>query len=65
MKKFALFDENGILLGYSQFPVKDYRYSVTNRDGSISTYSVRCEPDFDYAPENVGKKHTNGKFENS
>ena len=62
MKKFALLDQNNVLVGYSQFPVASYVHESLKKDGTQEKLIIRCEPNVEYNPENVGKKFVDEKF---
>jgi len=57
MRKYALIDQDGIILSYSEFPIKSYAFQATNDKGEITEKQVNCVPDVVYSPDYIGKKY--------
>jgi hypothetical protein len=57
MTKYALIDENGVILSYSDFPIVDYPCHTCNDQGEQCTKHITCVPNVVYSPDYIGKTY--------
>ena len=57
MRKYALIDQNGIILSYSDFPIQSYTCCNCNECGEVVEKQINCVPDVVYSPDYIGKTY--------
>lgn len=57
MRKYALIDQYGTILSYSDFPIANFASCSCNDCGEVTEKQINCVPDVVYSPDYIGKTY--------